>query len=469
VYEIFVDRFAGPQGEQLSLPKSNSPWKVHAGGSLDGIGHRLTHITGLGCDALYLTPIFTAPSNHKYDVADYYHVDESFGGNAAFERLVKDCQRRDLGLFLDGVFNHVGSTHHWFVQARNDASSPELAYFSWIEHPHDYECWQSHKGLPELNLDHPHVRETLIEGPDSVVRHWLRRGATGWRLDCANDLGPTLSGRIAEITEEEQAPDGAIGEVMAYAQEFVREEGLHGVMNYYFRATVLALLSGEISSAQAATNLKRMVKRYHYPALLRSWNMLASHDTPRIASLFPDIERRRLAFALACSFPGVPMIYYGEEIGMRGGRDPMNRAPMLWDSAEWDIPMFEFAKLLLSLRAKYPALREGGFESLPQPAYPTILAFARTTEHPKDTIVVLANVGETDVKGRFFVPLSSMFDSLPLVDVLQPERVSRMESGSFVARFEPYDVAFFVPSDAKRPRYSFFSGYDNGRNIGTKQ
>lgn len=460
IYEVFVDRFAGPGGEPVTLSDDASPWRTHAGGSLSGIRERLDHVNEIGCDALYLTPIFAARSNHKYDVTDYFHVDEHFGGDTAFDALAKACKNRNMGLILDGVFNHVGAEHPWFQRAKQGPSSPEIAYFRWIDHPHEYECWQSHQGLPELNLDHPFVRQTLIEGENSVVRHWLRRGATGWRLDCANDLGPKLSSCIAAITEEEQAPDGAIGEVMAYAEEFVSDDGLHGVMNYYFRATVLALLKGEICPAQAATNLKRMVKRYHYPALLRSLNMLASHDTPRLASLFPDFERRRLAFALAFSYPGVPLIYYGEEVGLHGGPDPVNRAPMPWEPAQWDKAMLDCIKLLSSVRSKRLALREGRYESLPQPAHPSVLAFARVTGNPADTVIVVANARETRVEGKIFVPLSSMFDSLPLMDLLAPERVTRMESGTFVTCLEPFDIAFFAPSDAKRPRYSFFKGYE---------
>jgi glycosidase len=318
---------------------------------------------------------------------------------------------------------------------------------------------QSHNTLPELNLDHPDVLGFLIRNEDSVVRHWLRRGATGWRLDCANDLGPTLCSEIAQVVASEGGSDGAIGEVMAYAEEFVQAGGLHGVMNYYFRATVLALIGGEISASQAAANFKRMARRYHYPALLRSWNILASHDTPRLASELESPESRKLAFALACAFPGVPMIYYGEEVGMHGGPDPINRAPMVWRENEWDHEILEFVRHLINLRRQSPALLTGGYESLPQPAHPDVLAFARTGEHPQDTVIVLANVSDRRAEGRFFIPLSSMFDSLPLHDLLHEGRRTHMESGAMRTELAPYDVAFFSPVDVKKPRYSFFSGY----------
>jgi alpha-glucosidase len=461
IYQIFVDRFAGPRGEALSLATHEAPWRTHAGGHLEGVAQRLDHITNLGCDALYLTPIFEAPSNHKYDVADYYKVDERFGGDAAFEALAQQCRERGLGLILDGVFNHVGTHHAWFQRAREDANNEEASFFLWINHPDDYECWQSHHMLPELNLDHQVVRETLITGQESVVRHWLRRGATGWRLDCANDIGPTLCSIIADVVDEEQAYDGAIGEVMAYAEDFVQPDGLHGVMNYYFRATILALLRGETTVAQAAANLKRMAKRYYYPALLHSWNILATHDTPRLATLLPSLEQRRLAYTLAFTYPGVPLIYYGEEVGMNGGPDPANRAPMQWETTQWEEATLQTIRTLAQLRRTTRCLREGGFISLPQPAFPSVLAFARTGEHPSETVIVLANVAEHAVEGRFFVPLSWMFDSLPLHDLLCTERTTKMESGTLKTKLGAYDVALLMPAETKRPRYSFFSGYQN--------
>lgn len=462
IYEIFVDRFAGPQGEALTWPQtSDSPWRIRCGGHLAGIVSRLDHITAIGVDALYLTPIFRAPSNHKYDVADYRAVDEEFGGDAAFDELVEACRERQIGLVLDGVFNHVGTQHRWFLKACENASAQETEFFCWIEHPHDYECWQSHRNLPELNLDHPVVRSELFDAPDSVVRHWLRRGATGWRLDCANDLGPRLCATIAAIVDQEGCRDGAIGEVMAYAEDFVGPDGLHGVMNYYFRATVLALLRGEIDASQAAANFKRMVRRYHYPALLSSWNMLASHDTPRLATVVPDARARRLAYALAFAYPGVPMIYYGEEIGMTGGADPDNRAPMTWDESRWDHETLTWLRRLAAIRKGSTALRLGGYEALPQPAHPSILAFARTTDDPLETIVILANACDRAVSGKFFLPLRSMFDSLLLSDALDPNRGVRVESGAVTMALDPYDVLFLSPVDFKKPRYSFFSGLRN--------
>ncbi|RMH30212.1 MAG: hypothetical protein D6691_01600 [Candidatus Hydrogenedentota bacterium] len=460
IYEIFVDRFANDDGDSPQLPPTSGPsYSVHAGGTLRGVVRRLEHIRRLGADAIYLTPIFRAPSNHKYDVACYDEVDPRFGGDAAFNELVTECRKHGLGLILDGVFNHLGREHPWFRKASADAECPEARYFLWLDHPNEYECWQSHGTLPELNLEHPDVQAALVTADNSVVRQWLRRGATGWRLDCANDLGPEMCRLITQTTQEENACDGTIGEVMAYAEDFARAGCLTGVMNYYFRSTVLALLSGEINAAQAATNFKRMVKSYDREVLLKSWNILASHDTPRLATLFPNRAQRKLAFCLAFAFCGVPMVYYGEEVSLRGERDPDNRRPMIWDENQWDEDLLGFIRRLAQLRAQSRALRMGTYVSLPQPAFPSVLAFARVAEHPADTFVLLANASDQEVQGRFFAPVTHLFDSLPLRDALEPNRITHMEGGSLRLSLGPWDVAMLRPEDSRQPRYSYFSGY----------
>src|SRR5262245_11801752 len=136
VYEIFVDRFAGPGGRALEAPRTGEPhWLAHAGGTLDGIAHKLDHLESFGVDAVYLTPVFRAPSNHKYDTASFEEIDPRFGGDAAFDALAARTSERGMGLVLDGVFNHVGETHPWFQEAKRDASSAHAAYFQFFEHP----------------------------------------------------------------------------------------------------------------------------------------------------------------------------------------------------------------------------------------------------------------------------------------------------------------------------------------------
>lgn len=452
-----MDRFAGPEGRPLDPPPAGvDPWKHHAGGTLDGITARLSHIVDLGADALYLTPIFRAPSNHKYDTASFDEVDPRFGGEGAFDRLAAACREKKIGLILDGVFNHVGEEHAWFREAQANAGSKRAAFFKFTKHPGEYARWRGFGSLPELDLARPEVMAALFDGESSVVRRWLRRGATGWRLDCANDIGLAACTRAAEAAWAERAPDGVVGEVMTWAEEWVSDGRLDAVMNYWFRETVVGLAHGEIPAEQAAYNLKRMSKTWRRSALLKSWNVLATHDTPRLATHVPDVAARRFCRTLAFAVPGTPFVYYGEEIGMEGGADPDNRRPMIWDDRRWDRGLLEETKKLVSLRRAHPALRTGAHLPLPQPGSPRLLAFARTTERPEELVLCVANASPEPLKARVFAPYSFLFDAVPLKDLLGANEDTRVSAGSFQVSLPPWGVALYAPQDGTIPGYRFF-------------
>lgn len=451
VYQVFPDRYAGPGGAALAAP-GGDPWKAHAGGTLDGVAARLEHIASFGADCLYLTPIFTAPSNHKYDASTFDEVDPRFGGDAAFEALASACKAREMGLVLDGVFNHVGETHAWFREAREKASSPRARWFKFTKHPDEYECWRGFGWMPELDQSREGVREAL----DAVIRKWLRRGATGWRLDCANDLGLDSCARAAWVAKQEGAADGVVGEVMTWAEEWLAAGRLDGVMNYWFRETVLGLVRGEVAPAQAAGNLARMAARWRYGALLRSWNVLGSHDTPRLATLVPDRAARRLAWVLAFTSPGTPYVFQGDEIGMEGGPDPENRRPMIWDETHWDRETLALLESLVALRRERRALREGGYVPFPQEGAPELIAFARVTDTPAEITVIVANGSAREVSARVWAPWSFLLDALPLRDALGAAPGARVAAGSFEVTLPPWGAAVYLPDSASIPNYRFF-------------
>ncbi len=457
VYQIFVDRFAGPEGRPLPAPPDGvDPWRHHAGGTLDGIAHRLDHLASLGVDLLYLTPIFRAPSNHKYDTASFEEVDPRFGGEAAFDRLAGAARERGIGLVLDGVFNHVGEEHGWFRDACRAATSPFFRFFRFARHPDRYDRWRGMGWLPELDLARDDVRRALAESEGAPFRRWLRRGATGWRLDCANDLGLQTCGLLARIAREEGAPDGVVGEVMAWAEAWLQEGALDGVMNYWMRETVLEAAAGRLPAAQVASNLGRMAESWRWPALLRSWNVLATHDTPRLATRLPDRRARRLARLLAFTLPGTPHLYYGEEIGMEGGDDPANRNPMEWDDARWDRETLEETRTLARLRRERVALREGRFLPMPQPGLPWLFAFARVTEHPEEATLVAVNLSGTPQRGRAFLPYSWFLDALPLADRWGGTAGGKVTGGAVEIALEPWQGVVWVPEDGAIEGYRFF-------------
>lgn len=455
IYEIFVDRFADDNGLELTAPPpGSSPSNHHCGGTLQGIASRLDHIHELGFDAIYLTPIFQAQSNHKYNTSSFHEIDSRFGGEAAFSDLANECRLRGMGLILDGVFNHVGTDHTWFQQSEAHDDEGVIKRNGTGE----YSCWRGHKTLPELNLNSPQVQHELFDSDNAVIRKWIRRGATGWRLDCANDLGRSVCAKARLAVQEEKAPDGVTGEVMAYAEDWLAGEALDGIMNYYFRETVLSLVQQRVPVVQAAYNLKRMARRYKRSRLLRSWNLLSSHDTPRLATEVPDKNKRRIAQVLAFAYPGIPMVYYGDEIGMQGGPDPDCRNPMLWDPAIWDTEMMELVLDLTALRNTHPALQTGEYLPMPQPGHPNILAFARTTAAPQELVLAIVNGSDKEFSGKLFVPYSYLFDGLPLRDLLEKTDTVIVSSGSLQLNLPPWSIALFTPDDSI-PGHSFFGGH----------
>ena len=419
VYQIFPDRFC-----RLSLPDPTglvgNRW-VHEnwndqpvwapdpdgevrnrdffGGSLNGITAKLDDLAALGVTVLYLNPIFESASNHRYNTADYLRIDPMLGTEEDFRRLCREAKQRGIRVILDGVFNHTGSQSRYFnadgfypgVGAAQSTDSPYFNWFSFHPWPTDYDAWWGIMTLPAVQENESDYRDFIIRGQDSVVRHWLRAGASGWRLDVADELPDDF---IAEIRTamEETAPDSfLLGEVwedattkVAYGvrRTYLLGKGLDGVMNYPFRTAILDFLRGG-SALAAAEQITAICEHYPAPALHAAMNHLGTHDTERILTALEDepsagrdrywqsgrrlprpkydhgIRLVRLAYALLFTLPGVPCVYYGDEIGMQGYRDPFNRAYYDWDSTENRIK--PLLRQLAKLRKECDAFWEGEF------------------------------------------------------------------------------------------------------------
>jgi glycosidase len=465
VYQVFPDRFAIGGARDPAAP----PWEARPrptdreffGGDLDGIAAHLGHLAELGAATLYLTPIHDAPSSHRYDPRDYKKTDERLGGDAAFARLAAATRERGLGLVLDGVFNHSGAEHPWFLEAKRDATSASRRFYTFGEDG-KHLAWRGHGHLPELRLEEPALLEELVLGEASVVKDWLRRGATGWRLDCANDMGVPVCAAIRREAHREGAPDGVIGELCSWAGSWLADGALDGVMNYYFRETVIGLLTGDVPGEQAQTNLAFMASQYPHEALLRSWNIVGSHDTPRVRTLLRDRERVLLAFLLGFTYPGKPFVYQGDEIGMEGGEDPDNRRAMIWDRTRWDETTIAHLKLLGQIRDRLPALREGRYLPL-VPSSRDAVAFARTTEDPRETVLVVANPTEERLALKVFAPRSELFGALPLEDWLGGKGMI-MHSGSFQVALGPFEGAILVPRPVEATGYDFMKRAPRGHS-----
>lgn len=416
VYQIFPDRFcrlelpdpAGMVGSRTIHENwSNLPdWRPDAqgevrncdffGGSLQGILSKLDDLADFGVTVLYLNPVFESASNHRYNTADYRAIDPMLGTEDDFHHLCQEAKRRGIRVILDGVFNHTGSQSRYFnadgfYSDTGAAQSPASPYYHWYSFhpwPADYDAWWGIRTLPAVREDAPDYRDFIIRGQDSVVRHWLRAGASGWRLDVADELPDDFIGEIRTAMEE-TAPDSfLLGEVwedattkIAYSmrRRYLLGQELHGVMNYPFRTALIAYLLGGDADEFRET-LESLRENYPPHAFYSLMNFLSTHDTPRILTVLGadhvpgskeeravfrlsparrqlGLKRLRLAALVLFTFPGAPTVYYGDEAGMEGWEDPFNRAGYPWGQEDSELKSF-FSKLV-HLRREQPALQTG--------------------------------------------------------------------------------------------------------------
>ncbi len=458
-YQIFPDRFAvgDPStnvrnGEhQLDgkpvvartwgeLPDVHQGAREFYGGDLTGIEQKLEYLQEeLGVTALYLNPIFTSPSSHKYDAASYHQVDPHFGGDAAFESLCQALKQRGMRVLLDIVPNHCGAEHPWFQQALADPRAETAEYFTFHNHPHDYECWLAIKSLPKLDYRSLKLREAMYEAPDAIFRRWLQPPfeVDGWRVDVANMLGrkggdhlghKVLRGMRRAV--KETRPDSyLLGENFFDASSYLQGDQLDASMNYRgFMMPLHHWLGGRdyhswmghewgdthpLASADFEAQLSAFRATVPWDVVVRQFNLLDSHDTPRLLTLMGgDRAQASVARFLLFTYPGVPCVYYGDEVGVEGGRDPDNRRCMPWDRESWDIEWLEGWKAMIRHRKALAALNGG--------AYQTLLAqentFAFLREAPGARVICVARRGPDGIEkipvGAAAVPDGTAFRDL---------------------------------------------------------
>lgn len=372
-----IEDWSTPPTYSRNPDGSITSWDFY-GGSLKGIEEKLPHLSEMGITAIYLNPIFEAVSNHRYDTANYLHIDPMLGTDEDFRDLCQAAHEHGIGIILDGVFNHTGDDSIYFNRYENypapgawqGETSPWKDAFNFNEDG-TYECWWGVTNMPALNENSPAVRELLL-GKDGVIRHWLRMGADGWRLDVADEL---TDGFIAEIKRAAtiEKPDALVlGEVWEDAsnkisygnlRRYLLGDELDAAMNYPFRDMVIGFLTGAegIDAYRAAEIIESQSENYPAEALRCSLNLLSSHDRARIISVLggmdspdgiPENERATwclsddklglakgrfwLATLMQMTYPGVPCVYYGDEAGLQGATDPGNRSTYPWGHEDLD-------------------------------------------------------------------------------------------------------------------------------------
>lgn len=480
VYQIFVDRFnKGPdfakkvkEGLYLrdggcvknwsDIPRRESHGMEFFGGDIDGIVEKLDYIQTLGANVIYLTPIFLASTNHKYNTHEF-KVDPQFGDENSLKRLLNEGHRRGMKIVLDGVFNHVGADGRWFNRSKkygnrgafNDSNSRLRDFFYFKKWPSEYNCWYDVKLLPELNLRNEELRKILFTGSDSVVKHYLKMGVDGWRLDCAHDLGHEVNNLIVESAQSVKPDSCVIGEISSYPLEWFKKTKLDGVMNYYFANLILSGLNGICTPYVVKNELDRMVEEIGVEHLSNSWNMLTSHDTPRLNSLLNgDDALKRMALIFQIAYPGNPLIYYGEENGMNGSGDPDNRRPMMWDEKRWDWKFRKFMIDAMKLRKKEAALNGGEYLKITTHPMSSLIGFIRYTKNPKDTLFFFANFSNEQVTETLPIAYSYFMHHVPFEPILG-EGKAKAKVSQIEIELAPKSAAIFK----FKPKFSNYSMY----------
>ena len=436
-YQIFPDRFARSAardadqdavyyhhaaGREIVRKAWDEPLTGEAGGStfyggdLDGISEKLPYLKQLGVTALYLNPVFAAPSVHKYDTEDYRRVDPQFGGDAALLRLRHNTQRAGMRMILDGVFNHTGDSHPWFDRHQQGSGGaghyPDSPWRDWFTFSEEGQAhnWLGYASLPKLDYRSTSLVNEIYAGEDSIVRHWLKApwSMDGWRLDVVHMLGEGGGARnnlqhIAGITQaaKQTQPEAFVfGEHFGDARQWLQADAEDAAMNYRgFTFPIWGFLANtDISyDPQKIDAQTCMVWMDNYRAglshqqQLRMFNQLDSHDTARFKSLLgKDVARLPLAVVWLFSWPGVPCIYYGDEVGVDGNNDPFCRKPFPWDPALQDTQLLALYQRMAKLRKAQQALRYGGCQVIY--AEDNVVVFVRV--YKLQRVLVAINRGE---------------------------------------------------------------------------
>lgn len=369
VYQIFPSRYATTENIPESVwYKSPIGHMDNLQGNLKGIINHLPHLKELGIDVIYMTPIFMSDSSHKYDTIDYYRIDPSFGSEDELRELVDKAHDMGMRVVLDGVFNHTSPKFFAFKDIKEKGeASPYLNWYyikdfpirfgSRTEKP-NFKSFAYYGGMPKLNLNNPETGDYFI----NVAKYWIDRcHIDGWRLDVGDEISHIFWKKFRKALREQSKDTLIIGEIWHYAGDFLEGDEWDTVMNYQFYLAVQDFVAKETMTAsefvESLDFMRGNLNRKVYPVL---WNLIDSHDTARFTHVCGENrEKIKLAAALQLLSTGMPMIYYGDEYGMKGGGDPDCRRGMVWDEKYQDKEIFEWYKRLIKIRKEYPVITKG--------------------------------------------------------------------------------------------------------------
>lgn len=503
MYQIFPDRFSrvgkidfrgrkahwnwdeAPQYD-IDPSKGYYPADDFFGGNFSGIESKLMYLKKLGVSVIYLNPIFKAYSNHRYDTGDYEQTDELLGTNEEFFNLCEKARILGIRIILDGVFSHTGSDSRYFNRegkyhetgAYQSVNSPYYKWYTFKSYPEEYDCWWGVWSLPCVNEMEPSYREYIL-GANGIVKKWLNAGASGWRLDVADELPDEFIRQLRLSVKECKKDAYILGEVwedasnkISYSKQrgFLLGDELDGVMNYPLREAVIRLMNSTEDARMFAMRINSLKENYPRPAFYSLMNFLSTHDTPRIMTvmggapegktlskkqqaeyrLLPDgytlgLGREKAASMIIYMMPGMACIYYGDEAGMEGYADPFNRAPYCWDKGNDELRSWYAS--LGRIRKEYRILfAEGEFDIIGE----SVLLIKREDKNGK--MIAFVNPSEDCFEGmldRNFInssgaALSRQAKITPLLNTKGVE-LTAMPDG-FTLFLPPYGCGMFFAS-----------------------
>ncbi|WP_188350536.1 glycoside hydrolase family 13 protein [Leuconostoc pseudomesenteroides] len=438
-YQIFPERFAN--GDTSNDPSETLPWRSgdhptaesFYGGDLQGIIKHLDHFSQLGINGLYLTPIFKAPTNHKYDTQDYFEIDPHFGTKEDFKLLVQKAHAAGIRVMLDAVFNHIGDqSPQWQDVIANGRRSK---YADWF-HIHDfpvrytptdnfeytadanYDTFAFTPHMPKLNTANPEVQDYLID----IATYWIKEfDIDGWRLDVANEVDHHFWKKFRAATTAIKPDIYILGEIWTSAQSWLQGDEFSAVMNYAFTGSIVDFFAKQqISPSQMVHKLNAQLMLNRDLTNQVMFNLLDSHDAPRILTVAHNnkaIVKQMYTFMFLQQ--GTPDIYYGSEYAMTGQQDPDNRKPMVWQSDQQDATMYAFLKQLIQLRHDYQTVLSEGTLSWKTDDEKNIVGFTRRLSKTK--IFAIFNAGNTNYEIPTSIDISHIIsEQLYNSHIIQP-------------------------------------------------
>ncbi|WP_424766802.1 alpha-glycosidase [Paenibacillus sp. sgz302251] len=374
-YQIMPDRFAN--GDPDNDPEGVQPWgeppsgDSHFGGDLQGIIDHLDHLSDLGVNAVYLTPIFTAPTNHKYDTVDYKQIDPQFGDTELLKKLVQSCHEREIRVVLDAVFNHTSEQFPPFQDVLEHGENSK--YKDWF-HLHgfpvevkdgipNYAAFGFFGNMPKLNTANPEVKQYLLD----IAAYWIKEvDIDGWRLDVANEIDHTFWRDFRRAVKAAKPDTFIIGEVWGNSLHWLHGDQFDSAMNYPVTNQILDFFSSsDRRGSDFAEEINKLLMRYPQQTNEVMFNLLSSHDIPRAATrMGGNKQRLKQSVVFMMTYTGVPCIYYGDEIGLDGDNDPDCRKCMEWHPDMQDRELYDFYKMVIALRKEFGTLQNGRFRFL---------------------------------------------------------------------------------------------------------